>query len=180
VVAATTVLCPKCGLARDVGTRQLRPVERGEASGTCKGCQHALARKPPDDADRECWLRRFSDEEIVELTQAPCGRGSVEAVRSWRARLLATAPRPSSMTLRFRSVTRSSVVLAVADAEPDRDVDGEAEDRDQEQGCDRHPGPPVTHVVPVHEGIVPRSTREAIGGDTAENPYLPLSVPVER
>src|SRR5262249_58953606 len=85
--AATTAVGPKCGLARERGTRQLRRVERGEADGTCKGCLRGAAHEEPDDADRKWWLRRYSDEEISELTQALCGSGSVEAVRSWRARL---------------------------------------------------------------------------------------------
>ena len=98
---ATTVVCPKCGLAREIGTRQLRRVERGEADGTCKPCVRGLSRELPDDADREWWLLRFSDEEIVELTEALCGSGSVEAVRAWRARL-------------FRPRTRRAAVAALA------------------------------------------------------------------
>jgi len=72
-----------------------------EAGGTCRRCSRGLAPNLPNDADREWWLRRFSDEEIAELTEALCGSGSVEAVRSWRARL-------------FRPRTRRAAVAALA------------------------------------------------------------------
>ena len=93
-VSYVDVTCPVCRLPRSITRRQARRITTGQAAGRCRSCRHPQPeRLPPDDEDRLYWLARLSDEEIVEIATAYCGRGKREAVAAWRARLAITARR---------------------------------------------------------------------------------------
>ena len=89
VAARVTVACPGCHERRELTARQARQ----NPKPLCRDCRFPVRREPPDDADRLYWLARFSDEEIVEMATAYCGRGDAAAVATWRAKLAITARR---------------------------------------------------------------------------------------
>lgn len=66
------VMCPDCGDVRKVSPRQARRIRQGQYNSTCTPCQKgipnpAYVREPPDQADRDFWLKKFSMTEIVEI-----------------------------------------------------------------------------------------------------------------
>lgn len=66
------VICPECGDRRKVSPRQARRIRQGQYNSICVPCQKgipnpAVVREPPDQDDRDFWLKRFSMPEIMEM-----------------------------------------------------------------------------------------------------------------
>ena len=84
------VVCPVCLLPRTIVAKQAKRIAKGLADGRCRSCRNPRVLLPPDNEDRRFWLRRFDDQEIAVMAEAFYGRGSIEAVARWRARLAGT------------------------------------------------------------------------------------------
>ena len=90
--AFATIVCPRCGLSREVTARQAR-----RSKGTvCRRCSHEKPRKPPTDRERRFWLNRFTDYEIAELAsgiwEVPVAPETIHIARE-RLALAASAAR---------------------------------------------------------------------------------------
>ena len=107
--ARVAITCARCNLDYEVGERQARRILRGGAGRVCPCCRHRAGHPSVED-ERTYWLRRFDDATIAEMTRAIFGAGSVEAVKAWRARLLATSiddagpePAPDESTATYQN-----------------------------------------------------------------------------
>ncbi len=90
-VAYVDVTCPVCRLPRSITGRQASRIGKGATDGRCRSCRNPRAQRPPDDADRAFWLRKFNDDEIVELCLAFFGSADAASVARWREKLAITA-----------------------------------------------------------------------------------------
>ncbi len=79
------VTCPNCGGIREVSDRHAR---RTETATLCVACRNPSKHDPPSDTDRRYWLERFSDQEIVRMTEAMCDqKADLANIQRWRKQL---------------------------------------------------------------------------------------------
>lgn len=81
-----SVICPGCGRVRELTDRHVR---RSEVEKTlCNLCRFPARRLPPTNTERRYWLRRFSDDQIVEMAESCFGGTADRAnIYAWRLRL---------------------------------------------------------------------------------------------
>lgn len=79
------VQCPNCGGIREVSDRHAR---RTEQATLCVACRNPSKHEPPSDNDRRFWLERFTDREIIEMTEAMTDqKASLATIQRWRRQL---------------------------------------------------------------------------------------------
>lgn len=86
-----TVACPGCGRLRELTDRHVR--RGGSETTLCNLCRFPARILPPTNTERRFWLRRFKDEELIDMAEAIFGGCDPASIAAWRVRLKIKEPK---------------------------------------------------------------------------------------